>query len=313
MQNALVTTCRSKGSLEYVLKFPGSAFSGNRRRKGFTLIELLVVIAIIAILVALLLPAVQQAREAARRSQCKNNLKQFGLAVHNYHDVHKQFPPGGINGAGGLNKACHWIMILPFIEQANLYHQFDFSKSLEDPSMYEAKTTPVSVYFCPSLPRSVKVVISSPENHSSDGARGDYAFNHGSRNCFSTAPADWDGVSNTNSSVAIHNISDGTSNVFLLGEKRTTQTADNPTTTSWNSDGPLWRWGGFGGRLTIRPMNRDVLPTFNDSTANFGSVHTGGAHFTMCDGAVKFISENIDMTTYTRIGQRNDKNPVSFE
>lgn len=100
-----------------------------RKRRGFTLIELLVVIAIIAVLIALLLPAVQQAREAARRTQCKNNLKQIGLAMHNYHDVHLKFPSGGARVNFDPNGAGHscWIAILPFADLAPLYNQWDFN------------------------------------------------------------------------------------------------------------------------------------------------------------------------------------------
>ena len=110
-------------------------------RRGFTLIELLVVIAIIAILIALLLPAVQQAREAARRTQCKNHLKQWGLALHNYHDVFNQFPASAINpgcylsnnptylnyGSGGVRNTTGYLLLLPYLEQANLYSKIDFS------------------------------------------------------------------------------------------------------------------------------------------------------------------------------------------
>lgn len=281
------------------------------RRCGFTLIELLVVIAIIAVLIALLLPAVQQARESARRSQCKNNLKQMGLAVHNYHDVHNQFPPGGIDG-GGRNKATHWVFILPYMEQGSLYNQFRFEVDMSDPVNYDAKATPVASYFCPSFPRTQRAVITNPPDHNYDGARNDYAFNHGVGHCHSASAAHMTGVANLNSSLGVQHITDGTSNVILIGEKRTTQRRDNPGTTDWDPDGPYWRWGGFGGRLTVYPMNQDVLPTFNNNNANFGSPHTGGCQFVFCDGSVRFINENIDMTTYKNIGQRNDKNPVEF-
>ncbi|MGQ0636637.1 MAG: DUF1559 domain-containing protein [Planctomycetaceae bacterium] len=120
------------------MKFPSRSETAPRRPAGFTLIELLVVIAIIAVLIALLLPAVQQAREAARRTQCKNNLKQIGLAMHNYHDVSGQFPPGlifagmisdAIGAADGQNSVLNhtaWTMLLPYIEQMALYNSFDF-------------------------------------------------------------------------------------------------------------------------------------------------------------------------------------------
>src|SRR6056297_2334814 len=108
------------------LRRPPMVRSG-RRRAGFTLIELLVVIAIIAILVALLLPAVQQAREAARRSSCKNNLKQLGLAIHNYHDTHSRFPFGYMLDSSNLNVSSFGTQILPFLEQSALWDQWNSS------------------------------------------------------------------------------------------------------------------------------------------------------------------------------------------
>ena len=133
-------------------------------RRGFTLIELLVVIAIIAILIALLLPAVQQAREAARRTQCKNNLKQFGLAMHNYHDVFNRFPlpailfsnaGAGGGGIGGMMTTNVWsLAILPYIEQANVYSSYDINFSAWEPKNAVAGQTKIAGYLCPSTPRS---------------------------------------------------------------------------------------------------------------------------------------------------------------
>lgn len=131
------------------------------QRRGFTLIELLVVISIIAILIALLLPAVQQAREAARRTQCKNNLKQIGLALHNYHDVARAFPPGWIavddtgspsahEGTSGVGWAA---MILPYLEQGNIYSQFNASLPLTDPANAAFLRNQIPGYKCPSDPQ----------------------------------------------------------------------------------------------------------------------------------------------------------------
>jgi len=131
------------------------------RRRGFTLVELLVVIAIIGILVALLLPAVQAAREAARRMQCTNNLKQMGIALHNYHDTYKTFPPGGIECGGAVNGPCNstygrrqlttWTLcILPFMEQQPLYDQYDFNLGNTDAANAAVCQTFISSYLCPS-------------------------------------------------------------------------------------------------------------------------------------------------------------------
>src|SRR5258708_4421292 len=123
-------------------------------RSAFTLIELLVVIAIIAILIALLVPAVQKVREAAARTQCINNIKQINLALHNYHDNYKKLPPGGatVPGAGTTNEAglSFHVFILPFIEQSNLYVQFDPTKGFRQAPNVQLSNTPVTAYLCPS-------------------------------------------------------------------------------------------------------------------------------------------------------------------
>src|SRR2546428_13684422 len=127
----------------------------SRRHAGFTLIELLVVIAIIAVLIALLLPAVQMAREAARRTQCRNNLMQTGIALQNYADAHEVLPPGVVNPDGPIKheaKGYHFswlVQILPFVDQNNLFRHFDFSSGVYDPPNTTARSVAVAVYFCP--------------------------------------------------------------------------------------------------------------------------------------------------------------------
>jgi prepilin-type N-terminal cleavage/methylation domain len=271
---------------------------------GFTLIELLVVIAIIAVLIALLLPAVQQAREAARRSQCKNNLKQIGLALHNYVDTHKVFPAGSFS----ITKVNAWPMLLPFVDQANLWNQWTFNMAdggndaapaaANNYLNEAAKKTIIPVFLCPSSSR-----VSNISTDGGHGSRSNYATNNGDDYLHSQNQTTWTGISNWHSNISLKHITDGTSNVFMCGEK---------WTGTSQADGPYWRWGYHGGRLTKYPMNQATPITFGDNSAQFGSEHTGGAHFVMCDGSVHFISENIHLETYQRLGNRADGNVVSF-
>ncbi|QDU07121.1 DUF1559 domain-containing protein [Gimesia aquarii] len=267
-------------------------------RRGFTLIELLVVIAIIAILIALLLPAVQQAREAARRSSCKNNLKQIGLALHNYNETHTIFPPASITASniGGF------AFILPFMEQSALYNKWDFSLSQTHANNREANSTPVIAYFCPSKPRS--------SLNSSSTAYGDYAFSSGTGHSNSNSHSNWKGMFNRDSNTRLRDVTDGASNTFAAGEKRTVEIT---TLVS-----PQYRWGWHATRNTQQTrINETVIQTsptrnFNDNTANFGSDHVGGAHFVFADGSVHFLSENMDFELYQNLSDKADGNVVEF-
>lgn len=202
-------------------------------RKGFTLIELLVVIAIIAVLIALLLPAVQQAREAARRVQCKNNLKQIGLALHNYHDAHGMFPP---NGATSQYSYSPQAQLLPFIEQANLQRLIDFNQpliigsggpgSILNPAIAAAARTVVPVFLCPSDGGEV-LYVDTAKSPNETFAGGNYMGNAGSGtgwNCYLSRPPSqpsWngnDGLFWNGSSVRIRHITDGTTNTIAFGE-----------------------------------------------------------------------------------------------
>ena len=223
------------------------------KRRGFTLIELLVVIAIIAVLVALLLPAVQQAREAARRSQCKNNLKQMGLAFHNYHEAMNTFPYAYLLTAPGLNglpantplDANSWgTMLLPYLDQAPLYNKFNCSVppineavAFGDPPAVIASniaviSTPLSVFSCPSTPGGITIynaVVPSPlgGNVTWTAAQSDYCTTSGVRGTLSnTAYANYpggapsrDGVMSPDTYSPIQKITDGTSNTFMVGER----------------------------------------------------------------------------------------------
>lgn len=295
----------------------------NRREKtiarpGFTLIELLVVIAIIAVLIALLLPAVQQAREAARRTQCKNHLKQMGLALHNFHDTFNRFPTGGtVPWATNTAGATQWddpprngigwmVQILPYVDQANLYNLGNTTV---------AANTTVNVYFCPS--RRSNTVIST-------GALNDYA---------AVTPADspnsWDQfwygetwsvpMNAPYSGIIVRtgnptgpqrfsrfkDITDGTSNVMAIGEKWVPVTGYGGG--QWHDDhGYSDGWDPDIIRTTGYPIQHDSKTGGPNDGYNFGAQHVGGCHFLMGDGAVRFISQNMNATTLNNLGHRSD-------
>jgi prepilin-type processing-associated H-X9-DG protein/prepilin-type N-terminal cleavage/methylation domain-containing protein len=289
---------------------------------AFTLIELLVVIAIIAILIALLLPAVQQAREAARRSTCKNNMKQMGLAMHNYHDVHGSFPYGLWD-----DDSYGWgTFLLPHLDQTPIFNQLDFNFHMdrsgnlpvgslaadvfESPGYNTVVNTPLSVYLCPSAPLEGRQNGAGP-------ARSDYL------GCNGTAD---DGVfvrftdqaNGQDPIISIRDITDGTSNTFTIGEAAWHSQRLNgvPDVTDTY---PFWVGAVFHDEDHMRKTDTRLNVGGDDDS--FGSYHTGGAHFLFADGHVKFISENIDANTgvgnnhqaygtYNKLGTINDGLPI---
>ena len=291
----------------------------QNKSRGFTLIELLVVIAIIAILVALLLPAVQQAREAARRSSCKNNLKQLGLALHNYHDVHNALPPGWISVEPGASHSAHegvngagWgTMILPYIEQPALYDQFNPNFSIETAVNDNFRLNNIATYECPSDPKPLRFEIEeegSPGTVLAELPTANYVGVYGTgelhdcENAPGTAPVTasgqcrGDGSFYHNSKVQFRDITDGLSNTMILGERLTNEPLGWYTT-----------WVGMvseGEEAFQRVLgSMDHVPNspfahFDD----FSSQHTGGAQFVLGDGHVRFVSENIDYVVYQSLG-----------
>jgi prepilin-type N-terminal cleavage/methylation domain-containing protein len=307
------------------------------RHAGFTLIELLVVIAIIAILIALLLPAVQQAREAARRSSCRNNMKQLGLALHNYHDTFKIFPFGW-DTRGSLWSAH----ILPYMDQANVYNTLIWQES--GPGNWDLDTSPnekacetiIPTFICPSLPIPLqhdfndidrRVVCSYRGNAGSEASSDDQSTSNsimpGSK---SLETMYLNGIFSACSKTTISDIIDGTSNTILLGESQTDpdfgkdgQGMDHWYIGSPQAD-PCACNGGNGGTefteavgTTILGMNlRNTNPAANGSLMEitFGSWHEGGAFFTLGDGSVRFISENLDLRLYQAISTKQGSEPV---
>lgn len=313
-------------------------------RRGFTLIELLVVIAIIAILISLFLPAVQQAREAARRIQCRNNLKQIGLTLHNYHDIHLTFPPAWIPmldpakadpiADSILPSSFAWpVFILPMIDQTPLYE--DLTASKPGPSTPfpitpgDENDLTIPSFVCPSDVDSDQTIWGGPDldSFSNDGyAKSNYAAvtGHHDKHAYSISrvaawsPKRFLGVFYAGSATRIREISDGTSTTLLIGECRGRPNINLNTAIWCRATGPLGtishlypnsvtRSTAVQSSSGIVPFGgRYPLPLNSKFRTTFGSAHTGGAQFCLADGSVHFLSENIDQTLYENLSTMAD-------
>jgi len=290
------------------------------RRNAFTLVELLVVIAIIGVLVALLLPAVQAAREAARRTQCSNNLKQIGIGLHNYHDTLNVFPPGAIWGVTP-NKGSVLVHLLPFIEQQNLYEKFDFStdpysQTLPDGTLIAAQI--VKPYVCPSDQNTG--LLNGRAVHNYTGSVGPSKLIDNSAcscptgvtwgNTYGLSPYDDPknyGGPFTRRAVAtrMSDVTDGLSNTIFFGEVRRGCSAH--VNTGWVSSN-----NANGLTSTIIPINSDTCQTGASDKCKqpcnwnmelgFRSQHPAGCQFLFGDGAVRFLPETIDHWNYQYLG-----------
>lgn len=278
-------------------------------RRAFTLIELLVVIAIIAILIALLLPAVQQAREAARRSSCKNNMKQIGLAMHNYHDVHTSLPMGGNN-----QLFSPFTAILPYLDQTNLQNLYDFDLYYTDPANLDALNRTITVYLCPTmvLPRAVPF-LSCAER----GGPTSYGASTGIHDGRSGNP---DGMFPGQNHASVkptlfRDVTDGLSNTIMCGEfnyrledylwsSHSSSCPGDPAvqgTPRWGSH----RWGGSYPGVALGHTGGDFNVNLSANRSTWRSDHIGGAHFLLGDGAVRFVSENIDAGTLDALATKS--------
>jgi len=388
----------------------------QKSHRGFTLIELLVVIAIIAVLIALLLPAVQQAREAARRTQCKNNLKQLGLALHNYHDITvNTFPAGyiGLTQAGGHHGFGWMAMVLPQIDQANTYNAFSSGYPSFTSGLFGLTVAPaagvtiapvnqvISAFRCPTdvglgviataaingtatntvpqlLGRSNYVGVAGIDpgitavggpglGNPSANVVGSLPFNtnlttisiaNGSGNTqynaivggigiyqntgtvqsglssLSVDVAQFGGTFGAQSKRGIRDMTDGTSNTIIVGERYTPQSTIQSNTTPASGIACVGdaTWVGAPDYGTAAPstsstvaisgqaavlgeasngINYGVSSTLpRPATTGFGSLHTGGAHFLMGDGTVRFISTNISLLTLQNLGRVSDGNVI---
>ncbi|MGE0761308.1 MAG: DUF1559 domain-containing protein [Pirellulaceae bacterium] len=275
------------------------AIKATRRRQGFTLVELLVVIAIIGILVSLLLPAVQAAREAARRMQCSNNLKQIALAMHNYHDVYKQLPPFAVT-----DNDWRWAwgaLTLPFIEQQAIHDGLGVSQTFTIPRLNAATTSA-------AVKRLLQLSIPTYRCPSDIGPATNPNFNSAAEAYGTSSYAMSLGVSRAspeNCRGMFHEITDGLSNTLLAGDKSLVEL--NP---AYRSVGAVWvsRIKTAGNvSITARfPPNTPYTGNWpccgNDpdaKRANVMSLHPGGLNFAFCDGSVTFISKTIEASPVT--------------
>jgi len=329
--------------------------------RGFTLIELLVVIAIIAILIALLLPAVQQAREAARRTSCKNNLKQIGLALHNYHDSYKTFPPAKLNSGmyqstvnGPTLNTSGWVMLLPQLDQKPMFDLYNFNvasswsnargvlvgnpmQGVDDSANKQVYNKRLEVLECPSDPNAgfelIRNINTETDAYSANGARQtSYLFSTGA---FTDYDANYTALSGhvrqgafgNNGAARIRDITDGTTNSIAVGEANGGRYKTSTVYGPWALNGMHTCCHGrvYNNNNTLPLTIGDPVAYPRDWSINaayqgrtdgktyawvFNSQHSGGAQFVLCDGSVRFISENINYLTLMRLAYIHDGEPV---
>ncbi len=283
-----------------------------RIRTAFTLVELLVVIAIIGILVGLLLPAVQSAREAARRMSCSNNLKQIGLAIHNYESAYRRFPAGSIQS----NFISGFVSILPHLEQNGTFQSYDFSLNYTHPTNVAVTRQRIPTFLCPSmtLPRDVpNMTLTSSGSPLEIGGPSSYLLHEGTDDympqCDGLFGLNWPDHGYSNKHLGFRDILDGTSNTLAVGE-----TTYDFKDYLWPSNaGPLANTPRYGTArwcvgypriamgTTLYPLNVHRMPNIGGYT----SMHVGGLQFMLADGSVRLMSQNLPETLIKALSTRD--------
>jgi prepilin-type N-terminal cleavage/methylation domain-containing protein len=293
----------------------------SRSAKGFTLVELLVVIAIIGILIALLLPAVQAAREAARRTQCQNNLKQIALAVHNFHDTYKWYPHSRRD-----TRETWAVMIMPFMEQGTFFELWDFNKNYYS-QVDAVRLQTFEAFVCPTRRRPPQIskdddILQGTSNPHVPGACSDYAGNIGNpqglndygpnHKLVQDGQPESNGIFRLGASafgntfrLTSSDVLDGLSNTLLVGEKHipNEKYGESPDNSVYNGDhGAAFKKAGVGAPLAKGPKGK----------GQFGSYHPGLCQFALCDGSVRGISVAIELTNLGRLASRKDGEVITI-
>jgi prepilin-type N-terminal cleavage/methylation domain-containing protein/prepilin-type processing-associated H-X9-DG protein len=299
----------------------------SRTRGGFTLIELLVVIAIIAILIGLLLPAVQKVREAAARTQCSNNLKQLGLALHNYHDANQHLPGNLRPSATGTVRARWVTYLLPYYEGGNLLRNYDQSKNWSDPANLPVTSQRVKVLECPSTPNAGRLDGAPETNWAPIVAASDYSSVYGVDPALvqaGLATRSGDGVLSKTNPVRFGDITDGLSNTLQVTESAGKPNVYQSGKAVGSYPNPRANGGGwprpasdipalFGtsadgtaapGPAAINATNAVAQTTYPDpvygvdGTGQVYSFHTGGVNALFADGSVRFVRQTVPFATF---------------
>ncbi|VTU02228.1 General secretion pathway protein G-like protein OS=Blastopirellula marina DSM 3645 GN=DSM3645_22906 PE=4 SV=1: N_methyl_2: SBP_bac_10 [Gemmataceae bacterium] len=290
------------------------------RRRGFTLIELLVVIAIIAILIGLLLPAVQKVREAASRIKCSNNLKQLGIAYHGYHDTIQQLPPSVM----GDKYATHFVLILPYIEQGNLYNKFNLNAEMTtgtNNTQLLAAESVVNTFLCPSVRGSgnAMTTLGPATDYAATGNR------EGSQDCdrpdanpgdhwgmliYPTDPLPTAGNTGRKSRTSFASVTDGLSNTTLLGEKHVTANGLGKVANVSEGTWGYWHVSDYKTWMVVRNSKATLGAGPRDESDRYqtklGSWHTGVCQFVLGDGSVRSVNNNTSTEALLLAADRRD-------